>query len=133
MTFRLPKYRLIHPRSISGTVRIDDPLVSTLTGLLEQKAVVAPPVNTTTRSRVSLGDGGGTIGIGKTVRARPSFGFGLVADRIINMGELSTENLDNEGGREVEDEDSKILFMEGHIQETSKQLVSPLPSPKLPC
>jgi len=95
--------------------------------------MVVPPVNTTTRSRVSLGDSRETIGVGKTVRARPSFGFGLVADRMINMGELSTKNQGNEGGREVEDEDSKILFMEGHIQETSKQLVSPLPSPKLPC
>jgi len=75
----------------------------------------------------SLDDGG------ETVRARPNFGFGLIADEIINMGELSTENLCGEGGGEVEDEDLEISSTEGHIQGTSRKFISPFPSPKSSC
>ena len=57
----------------------------------------------------SLGDGGDVLGVRKTVRARPSLGFRLVADDIINIREdfleLSTEELGDEGSREVKDED----------------------------
>jgi len=57
----------------------------------------------------SLGDGGDVLGIWKTVRARPSLGFCLVTDDIIdireNLLELSTEELGDEGSREIEDED----------------------------
>jgi len=56
----------------------------------------------------SLGDDGENLGVGKTARARSSLGFGSVIDKIINVGELSTENSDNEGGGEVEDEDLEI-------------------------
>ena len=68
----------------------------------------------------SLGDGGETLRVGKTVRARPNFEFGLIADEIINMGKLSTKNLGSEGGGEVEDEDLEISSMEGHIQGISR-------------
>ena len=45
-------------------------------------------------------------GVGKTVRAGQSLGFGLVTDGIIDMENLSTEaeGLSNAGSREVEDE-----------------------------
>ena len=36
-------------------------------------------------------------------------------------------------GAEVEDEDLEILSMEGHIQGTSRQFISPFPSPKPSC
>ena len=55
----------------------------------------------------SLGDGGEIFGVGKTVRAGPSLCFGLVTDKIINIGEdfleLGTEELRDEGSGEVED------------------------------
>ena len=49
----------------------------------------------------SLGDGREILRVGKTVSALPSLRFGLVTNKIINIGKLSTENLDNEGGKEV--------------------------------
>jgi len=56
----------------------------------------------------SLGDGGEILGVGETVRAGPSLCFGLVTDKIVNIGkdflELGAEELRNEGSREVEDE-----------------------------
>ena len=39
----------------------------------------------------SLSDGGEVLGVGETVRARQSPGSGPVYNKIINMGELSTE------------------------------------------
>jgi len=49
------------------------------------------------------------------------------------MGKLSTESLGDEGGGKVEDEDLEISSMEGHIQETSRQFISPFPPPKPSC
>jgi len=76
------------------------------------------------------GDSGETLGVEKTFLARPHFRFGFAADKTINIGELSTENLGSEEGREVEDEDLEISSMEGHIQGISRQFISPFPSPK---
>jgi len=56
-----------------------------------------------------LGDRGKILGVRKTVCASPGIGFGLISNKIVNVGkdllELSTEKLSNEGSREVEDED----------------------------
>ena len=56
-----------------------------------------------------LSDGGDILGIGKTVRARPSLGFCFVPNDIIdireNFLELSTEELGDERSRKVKDED----------------------------
>jgi len=53
----------------------------------------------------NLGDDREILRVGKTVNVLPSLRFGLVTNKIINVGKLSTEDLGNEGGREVEDED----------------------------
>jgi hypothetical protein len=57
----------------------------------------------------SLGDGGRITGVSKAVCTSPSLGFGLFTDQVINIGKdflkLVTEKLNNEGSREVEDED----------------------------
>ena len=49
------------------------------------------------------------------------------------MGKLSTESSSGEGGGKVEDEDLEISSVEGHFQETSRQFISPFPSPKPSC
>ena len=56
----------------------------------------------------SLGDGGEILGVGKTVRAGRGFSFSLVANGVIDMGELRT----SEGRREVEDEELGKSSME---------------------
>ena len=57
----------------------------------------------------SLSDGGEVLGVRETVRAGPGLGFGLVANKIINVREnfleLIAEELSDEWSGEVEDED----------------------------
>lgn len=59
--------------------------------------------------RESPSDCGEILGIRETVRAGPGLGFGLVTNKIINVGEdfleLIAEKLSDEWSREVEDED----------------------------
>ena len=85
----------------------------------------------------SPGDGEEILRVGKTVRACSSLRFYLVTDRIIDIGKdiskLGTENLDNEGGGEVEDEDLGTSSMGGHIQGISGQFIPPFPSPGPSC
>ena len=56
-----------------------------------------------------LGDGGNILGVRKAVCASPGLGFGLISNKIVDVGkdllELGTEKLSNEGSREVEGED----------------------------
>ena len=57
----------------------------------------------------SLGDSGDILRVRMAARAGPSLGFGLVADEVVDVGEdlleLGTEELSDEGGRKVKDED----------------------------
>jgi len=82
----------------------------------------------------NLGDGGDVLGIRKAVRARPSLGFRLVTDNIIDIREdfleLSTEELGDEGGRKVKDEDLGKSSALARIQMTLIQIVLPFPFPK---
>ena len=49
----------------------------------------------------NLGDGREIFRVGKTVSARTSLRFGLVTNKIVDIGKLSTENLGSEGAERL--------------------------------
>jgi len=71
----------------------------------------------------NLGDGRDVLGVGKAVRASPSLSFSLVTDEIVDVGEdfleLSTEELSDEGSREIEDENLGKPPMSAHTPRMS--------------